>query len=303
MLAVTGPAEITFSHTMGVTPCPQPIAVLTVTNTIQEPIQWVAVEADYGGPERIEGAPFSGTLQPGESVTINVSFRCSTDKSFTSAFDISGTTGPAGMQSTVLVPVVGTIDATVGSLTVTASTSGGAAVEYRVQDVELGTDLGTIGANETKTFTGVRPGRYPIRLIPEPSGSDCTVDGGSVQDIVVPAGGTASTSFSVTCVGPKISADAAPPLTTYTVSPGVPAGVSFFAWSGANCGSVTGSTTDTMIWDHGAADCEHAGVGHPDATISLFMSGQLPVSGRAFELRCTYPGALSGDGPECVRIL
>jgi hypothetical protein len=44
-----------------------------------------------------------------------------------------------------------------------------------------------------------------------------------------------------------------------------------------------------------------AGVGRPDATISLLIQGQFPISGTSFELCCTYPGALSGVGPECVR--
>ncbi len=109
-------------------------------------------------------------------------------------------------------------------------------------------------------------------------------------------------SESVQCVMPRITAAAAPPFTTYTLSPGIPGGASFFAWSGANCGSITGSTTNTMIWNHGEEGCEHAGEAHPDATISLLITGTFPVSGESYELRCTYPGAASGEGPECTRI-
>lgn len=100
----------------------------------------------------------------------------------------------------------------------------------------------------------------------------------------------------------RIKATAAPPFTTYTLSPGIPVGASFFAWSGANCGSVTGSTTSTMVWDHGGAGCAHAGEAHPDATISLLLTGTFPISGGSFELRCIYTGAASGEGPECTRM-
>lgn len=123
-----------------------------------------------------------------------------------------------------------------------------------------------------------------------------------------PAGQKASwrninTAQDIVCKIPlQIMATASPPITIYTLSPEVPEGTSFFAWSGANCGSVTGSTTSTMVWDHGQEGCEHAGEAHPDATISLFLSGQSPTSGEPFELRCTYIGAASGKGPECVPV-
>ena len=106
-------------------------------------------------------------------------------------------------------------------------------------------------------------------------------------------------SWSAKCVMPKIVASAAPPFTTYTLSPEIPSATSF-AWSGANCGSVTGSTTSTMVWNHGEEGCEHAGEAHPDAQISVLVSGTFPVSGESFELRCTYVSAASGEGPECT---
>ena len=100
---------------------------------------------------------------------------------------------------------------------------------------------------------------------------------------------------------PKIVASAAPPLTTYTLSPEIPS-ATFFSWSGANCGSTTGITAKTMVWDHGGEGCEHAGLPHLDATISLFMTGTFPISGEVFELRCNYTGAASGEGGSCTRI-
>lgn len=108
-------------------------------------------------------------------------------------------------------------------------------------------------------------------------------------------------SGRVTCVMPRILASAAPPLTTYSLSPEFPAGVATsFGWSGADCGSVTGSTTSTMVWSHGDEDCEHAGVAHPTTEISVLVTGTLAASGEAFELRCTYVSAASGQGSECA---
>ncbi len=105
-------------------------------------------------------------------------------------------------------------------------------------------------------------------------------------------------SNQVQCVMPKIVASAAPPLTTYTLSPEIPSATSF-GWSGADCGSVTGSTTSTMVWSHGEEGCEHAGEAHPGAQISVLVSGTFPVSGESYELRCTYRSAASGEGVEC----
>lgn len=107
------------------------------------------------------------------------------------------------------------------------------------------------------------------------------------------------------CDMPTIAASAAPPLTTYTLSPAIPEATGpSFAWSGANCGSVTGSTTSTMVWDHGSEDCWSGGVSQSDATISVLVVGTFPVSGDPFELRCNYTGAASGKSPlSCERIL
>lgn len=101
------------------------------------------------------------------------------------------------------------------------------------------------------------------------------------------------------CVMPKIVASAAPPVTTYTLSPEIST-ATHFAWSGADCGSVTGSTTNTMAWSHGSEDCEHAGEAHPASQITVLVTGNFPESGTAFEMRCNYQSAASGAGAECV---
>ena len=98
---------------------------------------------------------------------------------------------------------------------------------------------------------------------------------------------------------PKIVASAAPPLTTYTLSPEIPS-ATHFVWSGADCGSVTDSIKSTMVWDHGREGCEHAGEAHPGTEITALVNGTFPISGESFELRCTYVSAASGEGEECT---
>lgn len=134
--------------------------------------------------------------------------------------------------------------------------------------------------------------RLPVREVVEPSQFPDGTETVFVSD---------HPGARVICLMPKIVASAAPPLTTYNISPDVPA-ATFYAWSGANCGSTSGTTTKTMVWNHGEEGCEHAGEAHPDATISLFMSGTFPLSGDPWELRCNYTGAASGTGSSCTRI-
>lgn len=96
----------------------------------------------------------------------------------------------------------------------------------------------------------------------------------------------------VECLMNPIVAVLMAPTTTYSVD--VPADSDLgFVWSGADCGSVTGSDTNTMVWNHGEEDCEHAGEAHPETQISVL------VVGRSVEVRCIYQGAGSGTGPAC----
>ncbi|MBT8403823.1 MAG: Ig-like domain-containing protein [Gemmatimonadetes bacterium] len=201
-LEITGPARIDFTHTMGVTPCPQVVATYTIRNVTDGPLQYSAVERNYGGPLRIDSDPGFGTLQPSESVEETVTYICPNDRSFTSAYEITGLNGLQGEAITTSIPVTGTIDATPGSLTVATVTGGANAPEsFIVRDVETGEDLGTIGPNESRTFTDVRPGRYPILLV-RPDGANCQeVDGSFLKDVAVPAGGRGRLEFQISCNG------------------------------------------------------------------------------------------------------
>lgn len=107
----------------------------------------------------------------------------------------------------------------------------------------------------------------------------------------------------VTCVMPQIKAQLNAPLTTYTVTPELPS-ATIYSWSGKSCGvAAPGSSAGTWVWDHGTEDCnsEHSNEGHPEATIVLLIAGTLPISGEQYQLKCIYPGAAFGFGPQCVR--
>src|SRR5207302_1248711 len=57
-----------------------------------------------------------------------------------------------------------------------------------------------IGTNSSVTFSGLSAGSHAVAL----SGvaSNCSVSGGTSRTVSVPAGGTASTSFSISCAAP-----------------------------------------------------------------------------------------------------
>ena len=112
---------------------------------------------------------------------------------------------------------------------------------------------------------------------------------------------SASVGGGANCVMPAIVASAAPPITTYTLSPELSGGAIQYAWSGADCGTATGSTSNTYVWSHGADDCEHAGEAHSDTEISVLVTKTSAEAGETIELRCTYVSAASGTGSKCER--
>src|SRR5437870_1046652 len=89
---------------------------------------------------------------------------------------------------------------TTGDLTVTTGTSGSNidADGYTVT-VDGGASQ-AIGTNGSVTFSGLSAASHTVVL----SGvaSNCSVSGGTSRTVSVPAGGTASTSFSVSCTAP-----------------------------------------------------------------------------------------------------
>lgn len=96
-----------------------------------------------------------------------------------------------------------------------------------------------------------------------------------------------------TCVAPHIKAVLSAPITTYRLVD-LPATVdASFVWTGTDCGSVSGTRTDTLVWSH---NCNHVGIAHPTTMIMLRITiGDI-------ELRCTYTSARTGSGPPCTPV-
>jgi hypothetical protein len=94
---------------------------------------------------------------------------------------------------------------TTGNLSVTTSTSGSS---LDADGYSVAVDGGTgqaIGINSSFTFTGLSAGNHSVAL--SGAASNCTVSGSNPRTISVPAGGTASTTFSVTCTTTPTTGD------------------------------------------------------------------------------------------------
>lgn len=113
------------------------------------------------------------------------------------------------------------------------------------------------------------------------------------RSAVVPYNLRLTARFSGECTLPPIVAVLSAPVTTYTID--LPAGDFTFGWSGADCGTASGTDTNTYVWSHDDEDCEHAGEAHDGTPISLLI-----VTDK-FEARCSYVSAASGTGPKCER--
>src|SRR5205823_1174546 len=89
---------------------------------------------------------------------------------------------------------------TPGHLTVTPDTADSNIDAYAYAVPVHGTACKWVGTNGSVTFRGLPAASHTVVL----SGvaSNCSVSGGTSRTVIVPAGGTASTSFSVSCTAP-----------------------------------------------------------------------------------------------------
>ena len=115
----------------------------------------------------------------------------------------SGTVTAGGMTSVTFPVSCAPIGAGSGSLTVTTSTTGsnlsstGANLDAAGYTVTIdGTNSQPIATNGSVSFTGPA-GNHPVAL--SGMAANCTVSGPNPQTVPVPAGGTATTTFAVTC--------------------------------------------------------------------------------------------------------
>jgi hypothetical protein len=99
VLIAVAPTTLAFTHSVGVTACPQIIGTLRVTNLSNGAV--TATLSVSGAAITLDAA--SATVQPGNSVDFNVSFNCSLQASFNATILVSGTNGPATDFKTVTV--------------------------------------------------------------------------------------------------------------------------------------------------------------------------------------------------------
>src|SRR5213082_14566 len=183
---------------------------------------------------------------------------------------------------------------TTGDLTVTTGTSGSNIDADGYTVTVDGNASKSIGTNGSVTFTGLSAASHTVVL----SGvaSNCSVSGGTSRTVTVPAGGTASTSFSVSCTAPtgnltvttgtsgsNIDADG------YTVTVDGNASKSI----GTN-GSVTFSglsaASHTVVLSGVASNCSVTG--GMSRTVSVPAGGTASTS---FSVSCTAPPPETGN--------
>src|SRR5438094_2564220 len=182
---------------------------------------------------------------------------------------------------------------TTGDLTVTTGTSGSNLDADGYTVTVDGNASKSIGTNGSVTFTGLSAASHTVVL----SGvaSNCSVSGGTSRTVTVPAGGTASTSFSVSCTAPtgnltvttgtsgsNIDADG------YTVTVDGNASKSI----GTN-GSVTftglSAASHTVVLSGVASNCSVSG--GPSRTVSVPADGTASTS---FSVSCAAPPPQTG---------
>src|SRR5207237_4274494 len=110
---------------------------------------------------------------------------------------------------------------TTSNLTVSTSTTGSNLPSCGYTVTVDGGASQSIGTNSSVTFTGLSAGSHAVALSGVPS--NCSVSGGTSRTVSVPAGGTASTSFSVSCAAPPPTTGHLPVATSAT-RPALPSG-------------------------------------------------------------------------------
>jgi hypothetical protein len=87
-----------------------------------------------------------------------------------------------------------------GNLTVSTSTSGSSLPGGYTVTVD-GSQSRSIGISSSVTYTNLSTGSHNVALANVPS--NCTVSGSNPRSVSVPSSGTATTTFSVSCVTPN----------------------------------------------------------------------------------------------------
>ncbi len=174
------------------------IVVSTITSGSPVDPDGYTVAVDNGPSQHI--APtgvvtFTGLAIGNHTVTLSdVAANCSVDKTVTVAVPLVGSG-----STTFLVRCSPNAPPPTGDLTVTTGTTG-SNVDPDGYTVTIdGGASQAIATNGTVTFTGLAAGSHSVVL----SGlaGDCAVSGANPRTVTVPAGGTVTTAFAVSCAG------------------------------------------------------------------------------------------------------
>jgi hypothetical protein len=236
---VTVPAGGTGTATFSVS-CVAPAGSLTVTTstTGSNPPTGYTFAVDGGTGQAIgltTSVTVSGLGAGSHTVTLNgVPSNCT----------VSG-----GTSQTVTVPAGGTATAAfsvscvapTGSLTVTTSTTGSNPPTGYTFAVDGGTGQ-AIGLTTSVTVPGLSAGSHTVTLSGVPS--NCTVSGGNPQTVTVPAGGTATAAFSVSCAP-------VPPVVTMPATDHVLVGLLYTVPASFTDAANAGPWTFTVDWGDG----------------------------------------------------
>src|SRR6266496_2756500 len=157
---------------------------------------------------------YTATVDGGspQAIGINASVSYTNLSAGTHTVALSGVAGnctvSGGNSQTATVPAGGTATvgfvvsctAMVGDLTVTTSTTGSNLDPDGYTVTVDGGSPQAIGINASVTYTSLSAGNHTVAI----SGvaANCTVSGGTSQTVTVPSGGTATTTFTVTCSTP-----------------------------------------------------------------------------------------------------
>src|SRR5213082_625278 len=186
---------------------------------------------------------------------------------------------------------------TTGDLTVTTGTSGSNIDADGYTVTGDGNASKSIGTNGSVTFTGLSAASHTVVL----SGvaSNCSVSGGPSRTVSVPADGTASTSFSVSCAAPPPQTGNLTVTTSTTGSNLDPDGYTATVDGGASQaigtnGSVTFSglsaASHTVVLSGVASNCSVTG--GMSRTVSVPAGGTASTS---FSVSCTAPPPETGN--------
>ncbi|HMC19395.1 MAG TPA: hypothetical protein VKH16_09200 [Gemmatimonadales bacterium] len=186
---------------------------------------------------------------------------------------------------------------TTGDLTVTTGTSGSNIDADGYTVTVDGNASKSIGTNGSVTFTGLSAASHTVVL----SGvaSNCSVSGGPSRTVSVPADGTASTSFSVSCTAPPPQTGNLTVTTSTTGSNLDPDGYTATVDGGASQaigtnGSVTFSglsaASHTVVLSGVASNCSVTG--GMSRTVSVPAGGTASTS---FSVSCTAPPPETGN--------